>query len=58
VQWNRIPRSNARGFEPAADAFDLLEQPVVALGAGIGDAGGDNGVDLEPPDIDGCRQGE
>jgi len=44
--------------EAAADAFDLFDQPVVALGAGVGDPGGDEGVDLGPPGVDGGGQGE
>ena len=44
--------------EPARGAFDLLDEPVVALGASVGDAGGDEGVDLGPPGVDGDGQGE
>ena len=44
--------------ESAADAFDLFEQPVVALGAGVGDASGQEGVDLGPPGVHGAGQGE
>ena len=32
--------------ESASDTFDLFEQPVVALGAGVGDAGLRERVDL------------
>ena len=44
--------------EPAPDALDLFHKSVVALGAGVGDAGGDEGVDLGPPGVDGGGQGE
>jgi hypothetical protein len=37
-------------------AFDLLDEPVVALGAGVGDAADQKGVDLGPPGVD--RLGE
>jgi hypothetical protein len=44
--------------EPAADPFDLFNEPVVSLGARVGDAGGDEGVDFGPPGVDGGGQGE
>ena len=44
--------------ESAPGAFDLFDQPVVALGAGVGDPGRDERVDLGPPVVDGGGQGE
>jgi hypothetical protein len=44
--------------EPAADPFDLFDEAVVALGTGVGDSGLDERVDLGPPLVDGCGQGE
>jgi hypothetical protein len=44
--------------EPAAGAFDLFDEAVVALGAGVGDPGDDEGVDFGPPGVDGGGQGE
>jgi hypothetical protein len=44
--------------EPAADPFDLFDEAVVALGTGVGDSGVDERVDLGPPLVDGCGQGE
>ena len=44
--------------ESAADTFDLFDLPVIALGAGIGDAGLDERVDFGPPGVDGGGQGE
>jgi hypothetical protein len=40
--------------ESAADAFDLFDEPVVALGTRVGDAGRDEGVDFGPPGVDGA----
>ena len=44
--------------EAAPDTFDLFDQPVVALGAGVGDAGLHEGFDLRSPGVDGGGQGE
>jgi hypothetical protein len=44
--------------ESASDAFDQFDEAVVGLGAGIGDAGVDVGVDFGPPDVDGGGEGE
>jgi hypothetical protein len=44
--------------ESASDAFDLFDEAVVALGAGVGDAGVDVGVDFGPPGVDGGGEGE
>jgi hypothetical protein len=44
--------------ESAADALDLFEQPVVALGAGVGDPSLHESVDLGPPVVDGGGEGE
>jgi hypothetical protein len=44
--------------EAAAGAFDLFDESVVALGAGVGDASDEEGIDLGPPGIDGGGQGE
>jgi hypothetical protein len=44
--------------EPAADAFDLLDQSVVAPDSGVGDPGGHKRADFGPPRIDGGGQGK
>ena len=44
--------------ESAADTLDLFDQPVVALGAGVGDAGLHERVNLGPPVVDGGGEGE
>src|ERR1700687_6264641 len=44
--------------ESAGDTFDLFDQSVVALGAGVGDAGLDERVDLGPPVVDRGGEGE
>ena len=54
VQWIRIRRAKLSRFRnPHPTPLDLFEQPVVALGAGVGDSGGHEGVDLGPPVVDG-----
>jgi hypothetical protein len=59
VQWNRFCRAECSRFlNRQPRTFDLFEQPVAALGAGVGDAGGQEGVDLGPPGVDGDGQGE
>jgi hypothetical protein len=46
--WSRLRNPNAiRGFD----------EPVVRLGSGAGDAGVDEGEDLQPPGPCGIRQG-
>jgi hypothetical protein len=40
-----------------AGAVDLFDQPVIALGAGGGDGGGDDRGDLGPAGVDGGREG-
>ncbi|MDT5310454.1 MAG: hypothetical protein QOE48_6168 [Mycobacterium sp.] len=39
-------------------AFDLFDEAVVALGAGVSDPGGDEGVHFGPPGVDGGGQRE
>ena len=42
--------------EAAGDALDLLDDPVVAFGAGVGDAELEEPFDLGPPPLDGGGQ--
>ena len=42
--------------EPAGRAFHGLDQPVVALGAGVGDGRAEERVNLRPPGVDGPSQ--
>jgi hypothetical protein len=49
--------TQARGPVKAA-SFDLFDEPVVALGARVGDTGLHERVDLGPPLVDGGSQGE
>jgi hypothetical protein len=44
--------------EAAGDAFDLFDEPVVALGACVGDTCLDEGVDFGPSGVDGAGQRE